>query len=175
MKGIQSIITIDYEKPSCKSNHSPTWPSRVHSSDPNQSFLSVAYDIVLFWIFLMAEPNATIIAASIPSLRGLVRDVRNKSTNQYNSPGAAGYLRSTTSKFQMHTMPGGARRGGSDPTDHGANDGDSDKSILGHPKGHEGIERTTEVRVEYDLESRQSGQDGYEMQSRGDRDVKEYR
>ena len=116
----------------------------------------------------MTEPNATLIAACIPSLRGLFRDVRNKSSGKYNSPGAAGYLRSTNSKFHVYSNNNGTRRGGplgtgADQTELGETDANSDKSILGYPKPSQGIERTMEVRVEYDAESRETT-DAYEMQ-----------
>lgn len=116
----------------------------------------------------MAEPCATIIAASIPSLRGLFRDVRGKTTGKYNSPENAGYLRSTNSKFHVYSNnQSNPRRTANDTTELGETDANSDKSILGHPKARDGIERTMEVRVEYDAESRDTVQEAYEMQSPG--------
>ncbi|KZL81186.1 integral membrane protein, partial [Colletotrichum incanum] len=48
------------------------------------------YNQAVYWIWSMAEPNITIISASIPVLRGFVRNVR-KGTE--SSPGAGAYMK----------------------------------------------------------------------------------
>lgn len=158
MKAVQSIVTADYLSPSCKSR-----PPQRLSCMRTDAAPPVVYHITVFWIFVLAEPNATIIAASIPSLRGLVRDVRNNYANQYNSPNAVGYLRSTNSKFRVHPSQNLTAADRNGPS----TDASSDKSILGQAKMGNGIERTTEITVDYDMESRHGHDDAYEMHARG--------
>lgn len=112
---------------------------------------------------MMAEPNATIIAASAPSLRGLIQDFRNKSSDRYNSPQVAGYVRSVSGR-----MKGRSKQGRSDitVTGHEPNDSGSDRSILGH-QGHNKNERTAEIRIDYELHGGGSASDAYEMLPRG--------
>ncbi|KFA80836.1 hypothetical protein S40288_08523 [Stachybotrys chartarum IBT 40288] len=127
MKSIQSIYTLDFMDP------------------------EYMYNLTLFWIFSLAEPNTTIIAASVPVLRVLVRDVRTQLGGYSNShPGASGYaggyIKSTNNKFHQGEITS------TEQTVVNTGDADSDRSILGHSsKGLHGISRTTEVTIEYGL------------------------
>lgn len=98
----------------------------------------------------MAEPNVTVIAASIPVLRGFIRNARNRSRS---SPGSGGaYARTTSDFYNRSTVT--ADRG--EPKD---SDNASDTSILGRvgemPKdgGETGggqIVWTSEIRVHHE-------------------------
>ncbi|KAL0932299.1 uncharacterized protein CTRU02_213252 [Colletotrichum truncatum] len=107
------------------------------------------YNQTVYWIWSMAEPNVTIISASIPVLRGFVRNVRKKTGS---SPGAGAYLKTGdhSSRFYNRSVVTATRN---EPKDQ---DAASDSSILG-PNQREGdglssgrIELTTEVSVEYE-------------------------
>lgn len=122
--------------------------------------MTVSYNLVLFWIFSLAEPNTTIIAASIPVLRVLVRDYRNQ--QYYGSsgpqiPSGHGYLRSgNNSKFPTHpagnTTSHMATATGPSEGDAQHTDASSDRSILYHSNSTaKGISRKTEVTVEVDV------------------------
>ncbi|KAG7117229.1 hypothetical protein HYQ44_006856 [Verticillium longisporum] len=90
-----------------------------------------AYNQAVYWIWSMAEPNVTIISASIPVLVDSSAAPANKF---YNSV----------------TVTAGRAEAKGD-------DGDSDRSILGHgPQGRDinGIAWTTTVSVEYEDQSR---------------------
>ncbi|KAM9874304.1 hypothetical protein VD0004_g8215 [Verticillium dahliae] len=67
------------------------------------------WKLALFWIWAEAEPNATIVAASIPVLRDLVRNVRSgRGPSAYSS---GQYIRSDTlSKFQAPSNAEHSRR-----------------------------------------------------------------
>ncbi|KAF4466640.1 Integral membrane [Fusarium albosuccineum] len=106
------------------------------------------YTQAVYWIWSMAEPNVTIISASIPVLRGFVRNVRNRSGS---SPGTGAYMKTgnSSSRFnnRSHVHTTEVRADAADQ------DGASDRSILGRgPEGGDGggITWTTEVSVEYE-------------------------
>ncbi|KAJ4266069.1 hypothetical protein NW762_004043 [Fusarium torreyae] len=128
-----------------------------------------------YWIWSMAEPNVTIISASIPVLRGFVRHTRSRSGS---SPGTGAYIKTgnSSNKFGTRSHTAAAR---ANPVDL---DTDSDKSILSGQTGNSGaIMWTTEVTIEYEPRSdatqemkQPSGTEGFEMtpyrhQSRGSR------
>ncbi|KAM0283146.1 hypothetical protein ACHAQH_002627 [Verticillium albo-atrum] len=151
MKSVQSIMTLN-----------PMHPD-------------FTYNLVLFWIFSLAEPNSTIIAASIPVLRVLVRDARtNYGGYNGSSGGPAAYIESQNSRFHVHKDGQGAV---AQPSTVGNTDASSDRSILGHsPERPVGISRTTEVTVEYEsgaeLADRNChGSDAFEMQPRFSRQI----
>jgi hypothetical protein len=95
-----------------------------------------------------AETTVTVIAASIPILRVLIRD--SYTSRRYGS-GEKGIRLNSTTKATLQsnrvTVSGGP---GSERTSQGADD-DSDKSILGEPAPSRanGIVRTNAVVVEY--------------------------
>ncbi|KAL9948401.1 hypothetical protein D7B24_007165 [Verticillium nonalfalfae] len=112
------------------------------------------WKLAVFWIWAEAEPNATIIAASIPVLRVLVRNVRSgRGPSAYPS---GQYIKSDTlSKFQAPSNA--VNTVDDDGFALSKGDASSDRSIL--PRELEqkaGITRTREVTVEYDSSSRQS-------------------
>jgi hypothetical protein len=105
--------------------------------------LPVSYRLAELSIWIPAEPNATIVAASIPVLRVLFRDVKKR----YGSKGPLGngYLRSDGgSKFHNGTSGHVA-----EVSSAVKGDNDSETSIL--PSGGEGagIRQTRQVTVEY--------------------------
>ncbi|KAH7303322.1 hypothetical protein B0I35DRAFT_498578 [Stachybotrys elegans] len=116
-------------------------------------------------IWASTEIATTIIAASIPILRTLLRDL--STGRSYRNSG--GYIRSTVgedqsrkSRFNMHgghavTVVGGSKG----PSSSASPDAASDKSILQGSFGK--IMKTEEIAVDYG----HSGGDGYEMQSIG--------
>lgn len=108
-------------------------------------FLIVFWKLCIFHVWVEVEPNVTIIAASIPVLRVLFRNIRSQRETEYPSSGA--YIRSDNlSKFQNQGMSSGRSRTVEDHDKR--DDGDSDQRIL-----PQGIVRTTEVTVDYDKRS----------------------
>ncbi|KAK7453106.1 hypothetical protein Landi51_04101 [Colletotrichum acutatum] len=107
------------------------------------------WKVCIFWVWAMAEPNATIIAASIPVLRVLFRNALSSRPSEYPS---GAYIRSDNlSKFQNRGISATCSLSN---TDRDKRDNDSDQEILG------GIMRTTEVSVnsiDYDVQGRRSG------------------
>lgn len=114
----------------------------------------------MVFIWGQAEPNATIIAASIPVLRVLFRDMHRSKyghssggVNGSRGPGAGGYLRSDNgSKFHRTAT---TVEDGVTGCEH-KGDGDSERSILGREvlpssglKGGD-IVKTTEVVIGYE-------------------------
>ncbi|CRK24905.1 hypothetical protein BN1723_013407 [Verticillium longisporum] len=81
----------------------PVWkeapPPRDKPPTPYPKGSYNTWKLALFWIWAEAEPNATIIAASIPVLRDLVRNLcSGRGPSTYSS---GQYIRSDTlSKFQ---------------------------------------------------------------------------
>ncbi|KAM0274449.1 hypothetical protein ACHAQH_007823 [Verticillium albo-atrum] len=132
----------------------------------DKKFLS---NILLFWVFSLAEPSSTIIAASVPVLRVLIRDAARSTNYAGSSPGPNGYLKSTNSKFHVQSQAQN-RRTAMHPAEAGLGDADSDRSILGHDsqKFPTGIAMTTEISVEFEDSSdrRQKESESYEMQPR---------
>ncbi|KAM5347258.1 hypothetical protein ACJ41O_010263 [Fusarium nematophilum] len=111
------------------------------------------YTQAVYWIWSMAEPNVTIVSASIPVLRGFIRNVRTRTDS---TPRAGAYLKTgdnSTGRFYNRTVT--AVR--AEPK---CQDGASDSSILGrNPQdgdsgSGEGITWTTEVSVEYESRPR---------------------
>lgn len=97
----------------------------------------------------MAEPNVTIVSASIPVLRGFIRNVRTRTDS---TPRAGIYLKTgdnSTGRFYNRTITAGRTH----PEDQ---DCASDSSILGRgPQDGDGgsgggITWTTEISVEYE-------------------------
>lgn len=101
----------------------------------------------------MAEPNVTIISASIPVLRGFVRNVRKGTTSGSHPAGA--YIRTGDNSHKIY----GARSTNRTRSDGHNADGESDTSILRHSDGVEpGITRRTEIKVEYGSSEDMDGQ-----------------
>ncbi|KAF5025654.1 hypothetical protein F66182_2260 [Fusarium sp. NRRL 66182] len=99
-----------------------------------------------YWVWSMAEPNVTIISASIPVLRGFVRQAR---TRTGSTPGAYMKTGNSTGKFGSRSHTTAVR---ADPAEI---DTDSDKSILGGQTGNPGaIMWTHEVSVEYEARAK---------------------
>ncbi|KAG7071387.1 Integral membrane protein [Colletotrichum scovillei] len=106
------------------------------------------YNQAVYWIWSMAEPNVTIISASIPVLRGFVRQVRKRTES---SPGAGAYIKTgdTSGRFYNRSTVTATR---AEPRDQ---DASSDSSILvsgqqgSNASERGGITWTTEVSVEY--------------------------
>ncbi|KAK1727041.1 uncharacterized protein BDZ83DRAFT_772326 [Colletotrichum acutatum] len=106
------------------------------------------YNQAVYWVWSMAEPNVTIISASIPVLRGFVRQVRKRTES---SPGAGAYIKTgdTSGRFYNRSTVTATR---AEPRDQ---DASSDSSILvsgqqgSNASGRGGITWTTEVSVEY--------------------------
>lgn len=97
----------------------------------------------MLFIWGEAEPNTTVIAASIPVLRVLFRDISR--TYYGSSSGANGYLRSNPqSQFPPNNdaaTVSGTKLG----------DESSERSILASPsEPKNAIMRTTQIAVEYD-------------------------
>ncbi|TQN65309.1 Satratoxin biosynthesis SC1 cluster protein 4, partial [Colletotrichum shisoi] len=114
------------------------------------------YNQAIYWIWSMAEPNVTIISASIPVLRGFVRSVRKRSES---SPGAGAYVKTgdTSGRFCNRSTITAAR---AEPKDQ---DAASDSSILARSPDPSasggGITWTTEVTVMHEPRP-ETGQDG---------------
>ncbi|KAI9147114.1 hypothetical protein HJFPF1_13146 [Paramyrothecium foliicola] len=126
-------------------------------------------NLELFWIFSLAEPSSTIIAASVPVLRVLIKDTA-RGTNYGSSLGPGGYIRSTKNDFHVNIQSNSqAVRTQATRTDHTNIDGDadSDRSILGHngASNKGGIALTTEISVEYDraVNGASNGNESYEL------------
>ncbi|KAF6824058.1 hypothetical protein CPLU01_11054 [Colletotrichum plurivorum] len=107
------------------------------------------YNQAVYWIWSMAEPNVTIISASIPVLRGFVRNVRKRTES---SPGAGAYIKTgeNSSRFYNRSVATAVRTAPKDQ------DVGSDSSILGNGSqdadkvSGRGIALTTEISVEYE-------------------------
>ncbi|OIW27870.1 hypothetical protein CONLIGDRAFT_646091 [Coniochaeta ligniaria NRRL 30616] len=103
----------------------------------------IPYRLSLLFIWGQAEPNATVIAASIPVLRVLFRDISRTMYGNSGGRTANGYLRSDThSKFNHNNT--------NVTTGETKLDDSSDKSILSPGKTKNSIVRTTSVAVNYD-------------------------
>ncbi|RKU42915.1 hypothetical protein DL546_002653 [Coniochaeta pulveracea] len=103
----------------------------------------IPYRLSMLFIWGEAEPNTTVIAASIPVLRVLFRDISR--TYYGSSSGANGYLRSNPqSQFPPNNdaaTVSGTKLG----------DESSERSILASPsEPKNAIMRTTQIAVEYD-------------------------
>ncbi|KAL2880349.1 hypothetical protein SGCOL_004402 [Colletotrichum sp. CLE4] len=106
------------------------------------------YNQAVYWVWSMAEPNVTIISASIPVLRGFVSQVRKRTES---SPGAGAYIKTGDASGRFYNQSTvTATRG--EPRDH---DASSDSSILVSEQqgssagGGGGITWTTQKSVEY--------------------------
>ncbi|EEU38528.1 uncharacterized protein NECHADRAFT_88658 [Fusarium vanettenii 77-13-4] len=86
----------------------------------------------VYWIWSIAEPKVTIVSASIPVLRGFIRNVRTRTDS---TPRASTYLKTgdnSTGRFYNRTVTAGRAH----PEDQ---DGASDSSILGRsPQDRDG-------------------------------------
>lgn len=125
--------------------------------------LPVSRALATLSIYIHAEPNAAIIAASIPVLRTLLRDVKNFYSN--SRTGATGkYIRSNPhSKFHegVVSVTGASGTNG---------DNDSENGILAGDKAHQGIRRTEHVVVEYEVHGNNHAyEDGIELERRRQR------
>lgn len=108
------------------------------------SGLIVQYNLISFWIFSLAEPNATLIAACVPVLRVMFRDAK---TTYYRSksPSTGGYVKQnnhSSGAFACRERRGNYR----------CKDAQSEQSNVGG-----GITRTREVVVGIE------GDRGFEM------------
>ncbi|KAK8139462.1 hypothetical protein PG984_002842 [Apiospora sp. TS-2023a] len=92
MKAVQSVTTLDARVPDCESCIYMK-PKQVVELLTLWRFVVVKYNLVIFWIFTLAEPNATIIAACIPVLRVLFRDATKRYYGGSKSPSTGGYIR----------------------------------------------------------------------------------
>jgi hypothetical protein len=111
-----------------------------------------------------AEPNATIVAASIPVLRILFRDISNYVTN---SPAVGSYLKSNN-RSNFHTNVSVGVNTATDPTSVNQDD-NSEKSILSNGKTFDGrITQTREIVIDYrDGRGSELGDsEGIELQTR---------
>ncbi|KAM0328130.1 hypothetical protein ACHAQA_005535 [Verticillium albo-atrum] len=114
------------------------------------------YNQAVYWVWSMAEPNVTIISASIPVLRGFVRNARIRTQS---NPTGGGYIKTGESNSKFYNA-GTVTAVRSEIKDH---DADSDRSILGRgPQDAEngGITWTHEVSVEYEARPETSGGTG---------------
>ncbi|KAI1379587.1 hypothetical protein F4677DRAFT_409721 [Hypoxylon crocopeplum] len=128
-------------------------------------------------IWYVAESSVTIIAASIPVLRALIKEI-SSSVDRYNrSTGNKSGVKSQTKSGTKGTPKGlhasnvittvtGSRRDPQDPR----GDVDSDKSILDAARepgksSRGGIVQTQEVRLSYHDRSDNDSDQGYEMES----------
>ncbi|CAH0047225.1 unnamed protein product [Clonostachys solani] len=143
LKGIQSIKTLDRSDPQFMRN------------------------LLLFWIFALAEPSATIIAASIPSFRVLDNATGDSDFRISRSPAA----------FLAEIEQGQKRKPrAEEPVEHLLEDSDSDRSMLTthRDEGRRtravaaggGITLKTEVSIEFNRNSGRTFKKGeaYEMQ-----------
>ncbi|KAK8041673.1 hypothetical protein PG993_006196 [Apiospora rasikravindrae] len=112
MKAVQSVSTLDSRVPDFK------------------------YNLVIFWIFTLAEPNATIVAACVPVIRVLFKDAR-KRYYASESPSAGRYVRPSNHDFGA--FAGRASR---------RNDGPDSQSEQGILDG--GITRTRGFAVDFE-------------------------
>lgn len=118
----------------------------------------------------MAEAAVTIIAASIPVLRALIKEI-SSSVDRYNrSTGNKSGMKSHTKNTPrgLHasnviTTVVGSRRDPHDP--HG--DAGSDKSILDAARAPGKIVQTQEIRLSYHDRSDNDSEQGYEMEYMG--------
>ncbi|KAK4223848.1 hypothetical protein QBC38DRAFT_548146 [Podospora fimiseda] len=105
-------------------------------------------DGIDLWIWNIAEVSVTVIAASIPMLRVLVRDA--KTSRQYHS----GYIKETGvsgNRSRMVTIQSKAARMNSETEMHKMGDDRSDRSILaGNEKKNCGIVQVVDFTVKYD-------------------------
>ncbi|KAI1646018.1 uncharacterized protein F4817DRAFT_341626 [Daldinia loculata] len=128
-------------------------------------------------IWYVAESSATIVAASIPVLRALIKEMSSSMERYNHSTGNKSGLKSHTKgtprglhASNVVTTVISSRRDPHDP--HG--DASSDKSILdgAHAPGKSseargGIVQTQEVRLSYHDRSDNDSEQGYEMESMG--------
>lgn len=128
MKTVQLFHTLNYSSPDCEYSLADQFLLLT---------IRVNYDMAVFWIYSLAEPNATIIAATFPVLRPLFRDVRARYYGVTERPSVAAYIKSTPSK--QHTARGGSSRN---------RDSSSEQNIL--PR--DGITRTREYVVSHEAE-----------------------
>lgn len=117
----------------------------------------------MLFIWGQAEPSTTVIAASIPVLRVLFRDISR--TYYGSSTGANGYLRSDP---QSQFPPNNNNATTASETKLG--DESSERSILPPPsKAKSAIMRTAQVAVRYDARRSRSHEDDggvFEMEDR---------
>ncbi|KXH56076.1 hypothetical protein CSAL01_07442 [Colletotrichum salicis] len=128
MKAVQSIAIVDFLGP---------------------DFVQDFWKVCIFWVWAMAQPNATIIVAFIPVLRVLFRNALSSRPSDHPS---GAYIQSDNlSKFRNRGM---SATSSSRNMDRDPRDNDSDQEILG------GIMRRTEASVDsidYDVQGRRFG------------------
>ncbi|CAG9955768.1 unnamed protein product [Clonostachys rosea f. rosea IK726] len=112
--------------------------------------LEFNWHLMLYWIFSLAEPCSTIIAASIPILRVLVGEIA-LGTRYGSTPTVLGYVRSDGNRFLTQPRPE-SRRNSDSRHQTFLDDTASESSILDGRHGHRGggITLKTEVSVEFD-------------------------
>ncbi|RDW73466.1 hypothetical protein BP6252_07373 [Coleophoma cylindrospora] len=122
------------------------------------------HNLAVLSIWIEAEPNATIIAASIPILRILFRDFQRYVTN---SPSAGSYLKSNQrSGFHTHVS---ARDDTKVDATVIVQDNESERGILSNKNRlNDGIRTTREVVIGYDAggDHQFGGHQGIELQAR---------
>jgi hypothetical protein len=109
-------------------------------------------DGVDLFIWGNAESSVTIIAASIPILRVLVREARTSARRYYmTKEGASSATRSRNGRSQHNTVVISTGTGGVSRTviSKPKLDNSSDKSILSDPPANGKIMRTNEINVAY--------------------------
>ncbi|KAF5021263.1 hypothetical protein F66182_6661 [Fusarium sp. NRRL 66182] len=152
MKAVQGTKLTDVMNPDCKSRILFPKAVKVHVSN-TPSLVADRYIQCVYWVWAMSEPNVTIISASIPVLRGFMRNPRTRSGSKGQKAGT--YLKTgdnSTNRFYNRSVVTSARP---DLKDH---DNASDSSILGEsssermPRSEEGITWTHEVTVEYETQ-----------------------
>lgn len=108
-----------------------------------------SYRLARLSIWIHAEPNAAIVAASIPVLRILFRDIARQ-YGSYGTPGASGQKSGQWIKSSQHSTFHSSRGVGGVVTPAPKADDGSEASILEGDKNHGGIHQTRQVAVEYD-------------------------
>ncbi|KAI1259792.1 hypothetical protein F5Y18DRAFT_432924 [Xylariaceae sp. FL1019] len=153
----------------------------------NPNFSSSATILVIWYV---AEAATTIIAASIPVLRALIKDIKTSSNKYFKNKYGSGHLesgtggtsqnnkRSRTQHSALHssrvvTTVTGKRNNKKETDMYG--DTSSDKSILeghhgNHGNGH--IVQTQEIRLSYHDRNDSDSNMGYEMEVMGQRQQK---
>ncbi|VUC24888.1 unnamed protein product [Clonostachys rosea] len=120
----------------------------IRTLDPLESEFN--WHLMLYWIFSLAEPSSTIIAASIPIMRVLVGEIA-LGTRYGSTPTVLGYVRSDGNRFLTQPRPE-SRRNSESRHQTFLDDSASESSILNGRQGHRGggITLKTEVSIEFD-------------------------
>lgn len=146
IKAVQSLTITNIFSPSCKQS----FPCCCRLAVTYTYIVSpVGHNLAVLSIWIEAEPNATIIAASIPVLRVLFRDAQKYMSS--NSAGARYHLESHTQKGSRGGFPSHVDTKSNAKTTITNQDHSSETSILSKKVDFEGgIKQTREVVVDYD-------------------------